>query len=322
MNIQDIIQLLFHQPVTIRPVEVHSDMMNFMASRKLYSVQIGNVEFVAIELRSNETFSIVSLKKQMDEYTKKIGKNCAYAIDWATRPQLDAFIRNSIPFVSGNKQVYLPFLGVVLSNEDFTDSKHFDTQRMMPATQLLFLYVFYNQKERFFLKSKVAEKLNLTKTSMTRASEQLIGMRLITQQKVGREYRMTPVAYGSALYEMAKDLLINPVADEFYIDSEQLNSKRFLAGESALSECSMLNPPEIPCFALCKEDDSARSFKRLDIRWERPVNPAKIQLWKYDPALFAKDDLIDKVSMICSFKGVFDERIESEINEIVEKGLW
>lgn len=63
-------------------------------------------------------------------------------------------------------------------------------------------------------------------------------------------------------------------------------------------------------------------MKPIDIRWEDCERPAKIQLWKYDPALFGKDNRVDTVSMICSLADIYDERIEGEIEDIIEGERW
>jgi len=49
----------------------------------------------------------------------------------------------------------------------------------MPATQMVFLELLYMDDEESALKSEVANKLNLTKTSITRATAQLEEMGLV-----------------------------------------------------------------------------------------------------------------------------------------------
>lgn len=66
----------------------------------------------------------------------------------------------------------------------------------MSATQEVFLYMFYGDK-KYFLKSEIADFLKMSRTSLTR-------------------------------------------------DSEELTEKALKTEESALAECSMMNPPKIP----------------------------------------------------------------------------
>ena len=45
-------------------------------------------------------------------------------------------------------------------------------------------------------------------------------------------------------------------------------------------------------------------------------------MWKYDPARFMKDGLVDPVSLAMSFEGNADERIEGAIEEYLEDYSW
>ena len=85
---------------------------------------------------------------------------------------------------------------------------------------------------------------------------------------------------GTALYRKAEKYLISPVFKEFYVDSAELAENALKTEESALAECSMMNPPKIPQVALFKDDERAANLRTVDIRWEECVNPVKVQLWK------------------------------------------
>ena len=77
--------------------------------------------------------------------------------------------------------VFLPFMGIVL--QDVYRKQLVKADKMMPATQMVFLELLYMDDEDSVLKSEVANKLNLTKTSITRATAQLEEMGLIRQMK-------------------------------------------------------------------------------------------------------------------------------------------
>ena len=48
----------------------------------------------------------------------------------------------------------------------------------------------------------------------------------------------------------------------------------------------------------------------------------KLQLWKYDPELFLTDGEIDPVSLACSLSDIFDERVEGELEDLLEAFEW
>ena len=45
----------------------------------------------------------------------------------------------------------------------------------------------------------------------------------------------------------------------------------------------------------------------------------KVQLWKYNPSYFAKEGCVDLVSLVCTFRGNEDERIEMSIEKLLEE---
>ena len=48
----------------------------------------------------------------------------------------------------------------------------------------------------------------------------------------------------------------------------------------------------------------------------------EIELWKYNPMVFASEGMVDIVSLVQSLKEVEDERVEMQIEEIMEEYRW
>ena len=57
----------------------------------------------------------------------------------------------------------------------------------------------------------------------------------------------------------------------------------------------------------------------VDARSEDPDDCLKVQLWKYNPSYFAKEGCVDLVSLVCTFRGNEDERIEMSIEKLLEE---
>ena len=125
---------------------------------------------------------------------------------------------------------------------------------------------------------------------------------------------------GIDLYEKAKPYLINPVQSIITTDND-FDSYPF-SGESALSMCSMLNAPRIPVRAVYKADVDVEEIYEIDVRWSSDNNVVNVELWKYDPRLFAKNGIVDPVSLAMSFSENVDERIEASIEEYIGGYEW
>ena len=133
-----------------------------VSGRVFYSAVMGDASFLIVKLSDREKFGIVAFKKQLSQYMEKTGLNVAFCFDDITRVQRDALIAKEIPFVSLPDQIFLPFLGVMLSN-NLKRKMIVSTDKMMPATQCLFLYLLYKSGNDFFIKKQAADDLGLTK---------------------------------------------------------------------------------------------------------------------------------------------------------------
>ena len=97
---------------------------------------MGDASFLIVKLSDREKFGVVAFKKQLSQYMEKTGLNVAFCFDDITRVQRDALIAKEIPFISLPDQIFLPFLGVMLSN-NLKRKMIVSTDKMMPATQCL-----------------------------------------------------------------------------------------------------------------------------------------------------------------------------------------
>jgi len=319
--IEKIINSFFGFECKIEKTKVKGLALYMTAGREYFMVNVEGLSFLLIKISSNDRFGAISLEKQLVSIKEATNYEVAYHFDKLTKAQRDSLLTRRIPFIAGSDQIYLPFLGIALRNNLKSKSDVY-SEKMMPATQSLFLYLLYNHKEESILKKNAAEKLGLTRTSITRASEQLKGMGLIVEERCGKEIRMMAVAEGWELYKSAKQYLISPVQKRLYVKVPSDYYKMVLAGESALSSVSMLGEPKYSTFAIYKDDDSAKELQEVDIKWQDDIDVAQIELWKYNPMLFAKDGKIDPVSLAMSLSKNEDERIQGELERFMEEYQW
>ena len=310
----------FELKCKVKSIKIKGLPLYLISGRKLYHVTLDDIPFLLVEISANEKFGSVALKKQLGQYSEKSNLNVAYCFNNLTRIQRDALISKNIPFISIPDQFYLPFLGVMLSNR-FKNKLQVESDVMMPATQCLFLYLLYNSEQKYVIKKEAAEKLKLTRTSITRASEQLKQMGIITEEVVGKETRMKAVESGLSLYKLAKDYLINPVQKTISAEIKDRDGF-FLAGESVLSMHTMLASSKEESLAIFKGDYNSGEIKEIDPKWQEDIQFVNIELWKYDPALFAKNGEVDPISLAMSLKDNEDERVQGELESFLEEYKW
>ncbi|MDO5441644.1 MAG: MarR family transcriptional regulator [Bacillota bacterium] len=312
---KDYLISLFSNAVKIKKIPAPKNIPLYLTTRRVfYSVALYDVSFIVAEVDENEKFTAAAYKKQAAQLADAYSLNVAFSFKNMTKSQRNSFISNTIPFICDENQVFLPFLGIAL-NEMFRVKKQCNIEKMMPVTQLLFLYLAYSDSDDV-IKSIAANDLGLSRPNITRASSQLLAMGLIKEYKLGKEVHMVRVANGWGYYELAKDYLINPIQKKFMVKSKDLSVDYPLAGQTALSKFSMLNTPAYEVRAIFKGDKNICHLIPADARWE-DEKITEIELWKYDPAIFSKAGVVDPISMLCSIEAD-DERIEKALDEVLE----
>lgn len=303
--------------VKIREYRDKLSLPIFMTMRDIAMIEIYGVNFAIVDVMKEAELSVAAMKKQKAKYEEALQCPVAYKVVLNSVSMRNALVKNGVSFVDLPGNVFLPFMGVVL--QDVYRKQLVKTDKMMPATQMVFLELLYMNDGKSVLKSEIANKLNLTKTSITRATAQLEEMRLIQQIKSGTEISIQRNYSRKEYYKNAKAYLINPVQKVITIMRQEAAFESFDAGETALSQLSELNPPRIEECAIYKGEEVIDQLEIVDARYEDQGDCLKVQLWKYNPYYFAREGRVDPVSLACTFKGNEDERIERCIEELLEE---
>ena len=90
------------------------------------------------------------------------------------------------------------------------------------------------------------------------------------------------------------------------------------AGETALSEKTMLNPSRVVTYAISEKDydKTLLTDELID-----PDKQIRLELWAYNPKQFSEDNSADDISIVLSFADTNDERIEEAVDELQERRL-
>lgn len=303
--------------VKIREYKNKLSLPIFMTMRDIAMIEIYGVNFAIVDVMKEAELSVAAMKKQKAKYEEALQCPVAYQVALNSVSMRNALVKNGVPFVDLPGNVFLPFMGIVL--QDVYKKQLVKVDKMMPATQMVFLELLYMNDEESALKSEVANKLNLTKTSITRATAQLEEMCLVEQTKSGTEISIKRNCSRKEYYEKAKAYLINPVQKVITIMRYEATFESLSAGETALSQVTELNPPRIEERAIYKGEEVVDQLEIVDARYEDTDTCMKVQLWKYNPSYFGRKGRVDPISLACTFKGNEDERIEMCIEELLEE---
>lgn len=248
-------------------------------------------------------------------------------------------IKHKIPFIVRDKQLYLPFLGIVL--QERFNSIVFDKDKdiLTPTAQLLLFHIIYNQikNNEFndFLSVDVAKKLDLSPMTMSRAVNRLSDLQLISVKRDGVKILIIPKERTKALFDISKSYFINPIKEvvrkTVFATARDAEFKlACLSGETALSFFSMLNAPTIKNYAIYYKEFSKShiDWSYLDEENLKSDNMVlcNLELWRYNlrklPQFY---NVVDPLSLYASFvnnKDIEkDERVQYALDEMLKK-LW
>ncbi len=285
-----------------------------------------NFEFLGkkfLLVKPREEMSIDILQRQLMLIQEKTQLKAILVEMNLTLYKRKKLIEKRIPFITENKQMFLPFMGIDLSLKNEVAYKSIDA--FAPTTQLVFLYCLYNMNNAITQK-ELAVRLNMSQMTISRALTDLINLKLIQYylEESNNRKRIYYIQDRTRYYENGKQYLINPILKTVYVDSAVGESVKLLkSGLEALSEKSMLSAPNRKVRAVYKEE-----YNRVLNEYEIAADVAnedrsymQVQVLKYNPKILTNTDCVDPVTMICTITNK-DERIEQAIEEMMEEFNW
>lgn len=312
---------IFGLSVKIKKWDGESRLPLYLRNKKEYFViSFGDMRSILMK-NTSDNFNVSVFKKEMEEIEKYSGMQVVLWLDAVSTYQRNALINNRISFIVPYSQFYVPEFGICL--KEFCAGKRKKVEKISAMAQFLLLYFIYLKKREAKSQSELGKCLEMSAMGISRAVQELQDIDLLEIRKDGTRKIVEAVDNGRGLYQLSSKYLQSPVQKRIYVDSRSFDMNLPVAGETALAKQSILNYPKHMVYAMDK--------KRIkDIPQEYIVEPkmvaecsyVEIELWKYNPLVYARNGLVDIVSLAESFKETDDERVEMQMEEVMEKYIW
>lgn len=257
--------------------------------------------------------SAKSIRKHMDLIERLNDCHAVLILDNLSFRQKESYIKERIPFVSENKAIYLPFIGMYLGSK--YNSEKNGVSQIYPATQLLLLYFIYCGCKNLSNK-EAADELGVSLMSISRAVNQLKELNIIDIKKDGNKASIYTNKTPKELFEFSENYLLNPVKRKIYLWSINPKEGLYISGYSALAEYSNISAPNEIAYA--SEEISKYAKKSSTHRYSDEI---EIEYWRYDPKKLADDGVVDPLSLYLSLKDDPDERVQGALEEMLN-ALW
>ena len=284
--------------------------------RRMYKAQFEQFGFYIIKLSSAIDSRVLYKEKLL--YEEKFGVPVAFCFETLTKNNRNAYVKHHIPFMMIPAQIYLPFLGILFSKK-FIGAEGSALLQLTANAQLILLYLVYNKKADY-TKKELALILGLDPVYVTRGTKELVSRGFIAEKRKGRSVEVGLAIDSKELFNVVNSALSSPVSDVIYVRKTEDVIRLPKASDFALSEISMLNPPEIAVYACFKKSRILDKFEIVDEPgWEKPSEICKVEIWNYDPVKLCENGIVDKLSLYASLKDTKDPRVQGELEKVLEE---
>ena len=288
---------------------------NFIVTRyRLQRVSM-NGQGVIFLYPKTELEQVEVLKKQIARIQKNENLPVVLVLNELSFRQKEYLIREKIPFIVEGRQIYLPFMALYLQERCNAEKK--PREEILPSAQMLLLHFIYGGAQELST-SQAAKDLELTPTSISRASRQLEEMGLLHIRKAGVQRILYSEDSPKMLFQKTGDTLLNPVKRTVYIPKELVGTDLMESGYSALAEYSMLNAPNVRCYAAERisqwKDVMTNSLQNSQVQ-------VAVEMWRYNPRKLSMRNAVDELSLALALREDADERVEEAVEEMLNE-LW
>lgn len=281
-----------------------------------YKVETNGLSWIAIQPKND--VGLVTLRKDRAKIEKVAGLNCAIFLNATTFYIKEKLIEEGVPFVLEGKQVYLPFIGYLLSSAN--ERNLAPVHLISFLTQRLIFTAIYEKWENVTV-SEAADKLSVTKMSVSRCFDEIEYLNVDILGMKGKSRVITVPPDIKKLWNDMQDVLRNPVIARYEL-SEDINLEK-KAGISALCEYSLLSDNEYATYAITKKEIAESGIKRM-----RLVHPGEeigcvvLELGYFVD--FRDKSLEDPMSVALSLSDIEkqDERVNISVGEMLEEYVW
>ena len=282
----------------------------------IFTVETNGVFWMA--LYPKDDVGLVLLRRDRANVEKITGLNCAIFLDQTTFYIKEKLMEEGIPFVIDGKQVFLPFIGYLLSKSNGRELApvhliSFLTQKML----LLAIYERWNEVKV----TDAAKQVGVSTKSASRCFDELEYLNIDVLGMKGKSRVINIPDDRKQLWQQMESVLRNPVIQRFMLREDMKLEKK--AGISALCEYSLLSDNAYPTYAVTKKELKVSGVKEKKQASElEEIGCVVLELGYFID--FLGKGLQDPLSVALSKTGEEqeEERVNISINEMLEEYIW
>ena len=315
---KEFLEKTLRQNISIKKTEYLNEKLPlaFRGRYNFFKIETNGHSWIAIQPKHE--VGLVTLRKDRLRVEKLAGLNCALFLDTTTFYIREKLMDEGIPFVLKNKQVYLPFIGFMLSN---TNERNIAPVHLISYLTQKLIFVAIYEKWKEITVSKAADRLEVSKMSVSRCFDEIEYLNVDIMNIKGKSRVITVPTDIKKLWDSMKPVLRDPVIARYELQEDIDLEKK--AGMSALCEYSLLADNEYPTYAVTKKEIADTGIKRMKQVYSGE-EPECVVLELGYFIDYGNKAIEDPMSVALSLTETEkqDERVKISINEMLEEYVW
>ncbi len=297
-----------------------------MTIRDQYDSYVGDILDIPVVFmfRTDESEpSPAVVEKHRNTASKLDHCEIVFVFDYLEPHNRKRLIERKIPFVVIGTQMYLPFLGIEL-REHLRRIRKSPVQQLSPSSQAVLLTILYRRMYQSTNVSELARSFNYSPITMSRVVDEFVGLKLVQEERHGRQRRISFPLEGLELWYAAVMHMTSPVLKRVsaLFEDEDSQFSIPLCGETALSSFTNLADPGYESVAVTKEKwDTLLKDGHCTIPKIREDATTIVEIWKYPPIEVVPGH-VDPLSLILSVTPTRDERVLEAIDILMRQMQW
>lgn len=297
----------------------------FLRSRfSFYSAELfGRTWCLAREDESWDTGSPGEYEKQAEILRPLLQAPIVFILSGLPSNTRNRMVQKGIPFIVPGTQAFLPGALVDL-RERFPKPSGKGRSSLSPTAQLTLLYHLEREPLSGLPLNSIAEKLHCSAMMLSKVKDELEETSICEVERVGRSMTLKFPASNRALWDLAQDRLTSPVKKTRWVRwTREPGYPALLSGISALSRRTMLADDRLQTYAF--------GPKMLESYLEQGIitgccdsdqATAKMEVWSYEPKLLGDNEAVDPLSLYLSLRYNADERVQQQLEQLIEEIPW
>ncbi|MCH5346187.1 MAG: hypothetical protein J1E63_03705 [Muribaculaceae bacterium] len=292
--------------------------LSISAPYQFLSGTFSGISILWVLLKHYEDIVPSIIKRHSEIISKASGLIPIFVIEKIESYKIQRLAKACVNFIIKDKVIYLPDLLFIVRNHPKIDVPIDKEIDKIPAlSQLMVLYHIQKHTLNGLSTKQIADTFNVSYATAIRGIVWLMDKGVLSQ--TGKKEKLVKFNYdGKALWEFCANSFRNPIESLHQTDEIERVENFSTAGEAALGRYTMLSEHAMT-IAISKKTLSR--MNKQSKGWDK-YGDLKVQTWIYDPELMADGDVVDRLSLYLSLKDYHDERVQIELENMINEIKW